>query len=126
MEKCSKKTFSGSSEAVEGERHLLVATHRRLACLNEVQRLKYEGLVDRTGREKGTLSIQEIIVPLKQTYISRLASDEINGHHLLCLVKYNEYVLATKTLPTLPGLKSVKFTDSLIFNEVFADFKVNF
>lgn len=103
-----------------------MATHRRLACLNEVQRLKYEGLVDRTGREKGTLSIQEIIVPLKQTYISRLASYEINGHHLLCLVKYNEYVLATKTLPTLPGLKSVKFTDSLIFNEVFADFKVNF
>lgn len=118
--------FSGSTEAVEGERHLLVATHRRIACLNEVQRLKCEGLIDRTGREKGTLSIQEIIIPLKQTYISRLASDEINGHHLLCLVKYNEYVLATKTLPTLPGLKCVKFTDNLTFNEVFADFKVNF
>lgn len=116
--------FSGSTEAVEGERHLLVATHRRIACLNEVQRLKCEGIVDRTGREKGNLTIQEIIIPLKQTYISRLASDEINGHHLICLVKYNEYVLATKTLPTLPGLKSVKFTDLLTFNEVFADFKV--
>jgi actin-binding protein anillin len=119
--------FSGSTEAVEGERHLLVATHRRLACLNEVQRLKVEGLVDRFGaaREKGTLSIQEVIIPLKSTYISRLATDEINGHHLLCLVKYNEFVLATKTLPTLPGLKSVKFTDLLTFNEVYADFKVN-
>lgn len=119
--------FSGSTEAVEGERHLLVATHRRLACLNEVQRLKVEGMVDRFGaaKEKGTLTIQEVIIPLKQTYISRLATDEINGHHLLCLVKYNEYVLATKTLPTLPGLKSVKFTDLLTFNEVFADFKVS-
>ncbi len=116
--------FSGSTEAVEGERHLLVATNRRIACLNEVQRLKCEGLIDRTGREKGNLTIQEIIIPLKQTYISRLASNEINGHHLMCLVKYNEYVLATKTLPTLPGLKSVKFTDCLSFNEVFADFKV--
>lgn len=118
--------FSGSTEAVEGERHLLVATHRRLACLNEVQRLKVEGLGDRIGaaREKGTLTIQEIIIPLKQTYISRLANDEINGHHLLCLVKYNEHVLSTHTLPTLPGLKSVKFTDRLTFNEVYADFKI--
>lgn len=118
--------FSGSTEAVEGERHLLVATHRRIACLNEVQRLKCEGLIDRTGREKGNLTIQEIIIPLKQTYISRLASNEISGHNLMCLVKYNEYVLASKTLPTLPGLKSVKFTDNLTFNEVFADFKVIF
>lgn len=118
--------FSGSTEAVEGERHLLVATHRRLACLNEVQRLKVEGVVDRFGaaKEKGNLAIQEIIIPLKQTYINRLATDEINGHHLLCLIKYNEFVLATKTLPTLPGLKSVKFTDFLTFNEVYADFKV--
>lgn len=118
--------FSGSTEAVEGERHLLVATNRRLACLNEVQRLKVEGIVDRFGaaQEKGTLTISEIIIPLKQTYMNRLATDEINGHHLLCLVKYNEYVLATKTLPTLPGLKSVKFTDVLTFNEVYADFKV--
>lgn len=118
--------FSGSTEAVEGERHLLVASHRRIACLNEVQRLKCEGLIDRTGREKGNLSIQEIIIPLKQTYIGRLASNEINGHHLMCLIKYNEYVLATKTLPTLPGLKSVKFTDNLTFSEVFADFKVRY
>lgn len=118
--------FSGSTEAVEGERHLLVATHRRLACLNEVQRLKVEGMSDRIGaaREKGTLTIQEIIIPLKQTYISRLANDEINGHHLLCLVKYNEHVLSTHTLPTLPGLKSVKFTDRLTFNEAYADFKI--
>lgn len=118
--------FSGSTEAVEGERHLLVATNRRIACLNEVQRLKVEGMMmrDTGSKEKGSLTIQEIIIPMKQTYISRLANDEINGHHLLCLVKYNEFVLATKTLPTLPGLKSVKFTDLLSLNEVYADFKI--
>lgn len=118
--------FSGSTESVEGERHLLVATHRRLACLNEVQRLKVEGLMNRVGaaKEKGTLTIQEIIIPMKQTYISRLANDEISGHNLLCLVKYNEVVLATKTLPTLPGLKSVKFQDLLTLSEVYADFKI--
>lgn len=118
--------FSGSTEAVEGERHLLVATNRRMACLNEVQRLKVEGMLVRVGaaKEKGTLQIKEITIPLKQTYISRLANDEINGHHLLCLVKYNEYVLATRTLPTLPGLNSVKFQDLLSLNEVHADFKI--
>ena len=118
--------FSGSSESVEGERHLLVSTHRRLACMNEVQRLRVEGMLDRVGsaKEKGTLTIKDITIPLKQTYISRLANDEINGHHLLCLVKYNEFVLATRTLPTLPGLKSVKFQDVLTLNEVYADFKV--
>lgn len=118
--------FSGSSESVEGERHLLVSTHRRLACMNEVQRLRVEGLMDRvgSGKEKGTLTIKDITIPLKQTYISRLANDEINGHHLLCLVKYNEFVLATKTLPTLPGLKSVKFQDLLTLSEVYSDFKV--
>lgn len=118
--------FSGSSESVECERHLLVATHRRLACMNEVQRLRVEGMLDRAGsaKEKGMLTIKDITIPLKQTYISRLANDEINGHQLLCLIKYNEFVLATKTLPTLPGLKSVKFQDLLTLNEVYADFKV--
>lgn len=118
--------FSGSSESVEGERHLLVATHRRLACMNEVQRLRVEGMLDRMGsaKERGILTIKDITIPLKQTYISRLANNEINGHHLLCIVKYNEFVLATRTLPTLPGLTSVKFQDILTLKEVYADFKV--
>lgn len=118
--------FSGSTEAVEGERHLLVASHRRQACMNEMQRLKVEGVIDREGpmKEKGTLTIRDITVPLKQTYISRLANDEIAGHHLVCILKYNENVLATKTVPSLPGLKSVRFPDTMVLNEVYADFKV--
>lgn len=119
--------FSGSTEAVEGERHLLVASHRRQACMNEMQRLKVEGVIDREGpmKEKGTLTIRDITVPLKQTYISRLANDEIAGHHLVCILKYNENVLATKTVPSLPGLKSVRFPDTMVLNEVYADFKVS-
>lgn len=118
--------FSGSTEAVEGERHLLVASHRRQAALDEIQRLRVEGSIRPIGspQERGRLSINEITVPLKQDYIKKLASDAISGHHLVCLLKYNEHVLATKTIPTLPGLVAVKFPDVLQLTNVYADFKV--
>lgn len=118
--------FSGSTEAVEGERHLLVATHRRQAALDEVQRLRVEGSLRPSGapKERGRLSIKEITVPLRQDYIKKLASDTISGHHLVCLLKYNENVLATRAIPTLPGLVSVKFPDTLQLHNVYADFKV--
>lgn len=95
--------------------------------MNEIQRLKVEGMVDRVGpgKERGTLTITDIVVPLKQHYVNKLAINEINGHNLVCLVKYNEHVLATKTVPTLPGLKSVRFPDVLHLSEVFSDFKVS-
>lgn len=119
--------FSGSTESVEGERHLLVATHRRQVCLDEVQRLRVEGCLraENAPTEKGRLTIKDITVPLKQDYIRKLAADTISGHHLVCLLKYNENVLATKTVPTLPGLLAVKFPDVLTLNDVYADFKVS-
>lgn len=118
--------FSGSTESVEGERHLLVATHRRQAILDEVQRLRVEGCIRPPGAptEKGRLTVKEITIPLKQDYIRKLASDAISGHHLVCLLKYNETVLATQSVPTLPGLLSVRFPDVLQLNNVFADFKI--
>ncbi|KAM7342232.1 anillin, actin binding protein isoform 2-T3 [Cochliomyia hominivorax] len=118
--------FSGSTESVEGERHLLVATHRRQACLDEVQRLRVEKTLRPLGapKEKGRLTVKEITIPLRQDYIRKLSLDTISGHHLVCLIKYNEHVLATKTVPTLPGLLAVKFPDVLQLNNVYADFKV--
>lgn len=75
-------------------------------------------------KECGRLTVKEITLPLKQDYISKLSTDKISGHHLVCLLKYNEQVLATKTIPTLPGLLSVKFPDVLNMDNVYADFKV--
>lgn len=42
----------------------------------------------------------------------------------MCLLKYNEQVVATKTVRTLPNLLSVKFHDVLRVDNVYADFKV--
>uniref|UniRef100_A0A182WE51 PH domain-containing protein n=1 Tax=Anopheles minimus TaxID=112268 RepID=A0A182WE51_9DIPT len=118
--------FSGSTESAEGERHLLVATHRRQAILDEVQRLRVESCLRPSGAptEKGRLTVKDITLPLKQEYMRKLASDQISGHNLVCLLKYNETVLATQTAPTLPGLLSVRFPDVLQLSNVFADFKI--
>lgn len=74
--------------------------------------------------ERGRLIIKDITIPLKHDYIRKLSADSISGHHLVCLAKYNENVLATKTVPTLPGLLAVKFPDTLQFTNVYSDFKV--
>ncbi|ALC42031.1 scra [Drosophila busckii] len=118
--------FSGSTESVEGERYLLLATHRRQACLDEVQRLRVEHSVRPVGapKEKGLLTLKDITIPLRQEYVRKMATGNINGHHLVCLLKYNEHVLATKTVPTMPGLLSVKFPDVLQLNHVYADFRI--
>lgn len=76
-------------------------------------------------KEKGLLTVKDITIPLRQEYVRKMASNNINGHHLVCLLKYNEHVLATKTVPTMPGLLSVKFPDVLQLNNVYADFRVN-
>lgn len=116
--------FSGSSEAVEGERHLLVATHRRQAAMNEVQRLRVEGDLHGNVKDRGQVTISEITLPLRQDYIRRLSTDTISGHHLVCLVKYAEQVVATRTVPTLPGLLAVKFPDTITLPDVATDFKI--
>lgn len=79
------------------------------------------------AKECGRLTISNITIPLRQDYISKLASDAICGHHLVCLLKLNndEQVIATKTIPTLPGLLAVKFPDSLHLQNVFVDFKAS-
>lgn len=94
--------------------------------MNEIQRLRVERCLRSADapKECGRLTVKEITVPLKQDYITKLSTDQISGHHLVCLLKYNEQVLATKTIPTLPGLLSVKFPDVLHLDNVYADFKI--
>lgn len=75
-------------------------------------------------KERGRLTVKDITLPLKPDYVAKLSNDKISGHHLVCLLKYNEQVLATKTIPTLNGLHSVKFPDILKMDNVYADFKV--
>lgn len=130
--------FSGSTEQVEAERVLLVATHRRQAALHELQRLKVEGTI-RPQREhamnvpleKGTLTISNIVLPLKHKYVKALAAAGGKGHHIVCLIKCGEQVIPTKLTSTV--VLSVKNPDTelvipgnVIIHNIYSDFTLTF
>nr|CAI5823619.1 unnamed protein product [Callosobruchus analis] len=132
----STPEFSGSTEQVEAEKVLLVASHRRQAALHELQRLR----VERTIRpqlsynlpiEKGTLSISNIVLPLKAKYVKALAAAGGKGHHVVCLVKCGDQVVPTKLVSTC--VQNAKNPDTelsvpgvVVLNEIYSDFTVTF
>lgn len=101
--------------------------HCQKATINELSRLRTEKCLRKpnTSQDSGRLTINDIVIPLRQEYISKLAADTICGHHLVCLLKLadSEQVVATKTIPTLPGLLAVRFPDTLQLKNVYADFR---
>ncbi|VEN58116.1 unnamed protein product [Callosobruchus maculatus] len=132
----STPEFSGSTEQVEAEKVLLVASHRRQAALHELQRLR----VERTIRpqksynlpiEKGTLSISNIVLPLKAKYVKALAAAGGKGHHVVCLVKCADQVVPTKLVSTC--VHNAKNPDTelavpgvVVLNDIYSDFTVTF
>lgn len=102
------------------------SAHSRKAALQEVQRLEVERCLRPADapKECGRLTVKDIVLPLRDDYVRKVSEEKILGHHLVCLLKYNEHVLATRTYPTLPGLKSVKFPGELHLDNVYADFKI--
>ncbi|XP_069676075.1 anillin isoform X2 [Periplaneta americana] len=131
---CSTVEFSGSAEEVEGERLLLVATHRRQAAMHEVQRLKVEGSLKPGGHsseltDRGALVISNITLPLKKDYLRRMAADEM-CHHFVCLARAQEQVAATPVMAASSenlrkgGGAALIFPGSLRLEGLYSDFKV--
>lgn len=103
-----------------------LVAHSRKAILQEVQRLQVERCIRQPDapKECGRLTVKDIVLPLRDDYVKKVNDEKILGHHLVCLLKYNEHVLATKTIPTLPGLLAIKFPGELHLDNVYADFKI--
>ncbi|XP_046586323.1 anillin isoform X5 [Neodiprion lecontei] len=120
--------FSGSREQVEGERLLLVATHRRQAALHEVQRLKVEGTLrpaipgSPELQECGSLTISAITLPLKQNYFRNM--DAANCYHFVCLVRHLDHVVATPVVDAEPGDSCLRFSSTLKLQDLYSDFKI--
>ncbi|XP_063217461.1 anillin-like isoform X2 [Bacillus rossius redtenbacheri] len=127
--------FMGSAEQVEGERLLLLATHKRQALLNEIQRLKIEGtLKPKTGShdneelfDKGNLTVSHVTLPLKRDYLRQMAADN-TCHHYVCLLRCQEQVLATQVLAACPenlltGSSALVFPGQLRMEGLYGDFK---
>uniref|UniRef100_A0A2A4JW92 PH domain-containing protein n=1 Tax=Heliothis virescens TaxID=7102 RepID=A0A2A4JW92_HELVI len=115
--------FSGSTEQAEGERLLLLATHRRQACLHELQRLQVEGAGPAATAGMATLHLTQLSVPLKRDYVRQLNADGAVGHHAVCLVKCRDRVLATSMQQTQPSTTLLHFPDDIRMLGLASDFK---
>ncbi|OAD53977.1 Actin-binding protein anillin [Eufriesea mexicana] len=104
--------FNGSREQVEGERLLLVATHRRQAALNEVQRLKVEGTLKPVSpgspevQESGSLTVSAITLPLKRDYFRNMGTSTCL--HFVCLMRHLEEIVVTPIVVAEPVNKTPK------------------
>jgi len=118
----STKEFYGSAEQVEGERLLLVASHKRTAAMSEIQRLKTEGGI---GREeggdqdhvRGTVSLSGVSLGLKREFVEQLKSgDNDFVHHFVCLVKCGGQVIPTQMVSTVDGLAGAELNFPNLIN----------
>ncbi|KAK2583292.1 hypothetical protein KPH14_009296 [Odynerus spinipes] len=120
--------FNGSQEQVEGERLLLVATHRRQAALNEVQRLKVEGTLrpvvpgSSEVEDTGSLTVSAITLPLKREYLRSFASNTCL--HFVCLMRHLEEVLPTPVVVAEAGDSCLRFPSTLKLQNLYSDFKI--
>lgn len=130
--------FMGSTEQVEAEKVLLLSTHRRQAMMNEIQRLNIEGTLTPVNKhaqdvplEKGSLTITNIVLPLKKEYVRALAAAGGKGHHVVCLVKCGEQVVPSKLVSTVAtNVKNpeydLKIPDSIVLKDIYSDFAITF
>ncbi|XP_025988888.2 anillin isoform X2 [Solenopsis invicta] len=120
--------FNGSSEHVGGEWALLIATHKRKAALNEVQRLKREGTLRpaKAGSAEvqgsGSLTISAITLPLRQEYFRNMGMNTYL--HCTCLIYYLGEVVATQAATAEPGDACICFTSMLKLEDLHSDFKL--
>ncbi|XP_070154737.1 anillin-like [Polyergus mexicanus] len=120
--------FNGSSEHVGGEWALLVATRKRQAALNEVQRLKREGSLRpvKAGSPdmgSGTLSISAITLSLKPEYIRHMGLDKYL--YCVCLMYHLGEVIATQAAIAEPRDSCIRFPSMLKFENLHSDFEID-
>ncbi|GFS87841.1 anillin [Nephila pilipes] len=123
--------FSGSSEQVEGERLLLIATQKRQAILNEIQRLKSHGAQGSTTEEgTGTLTITGMELPLKRDFIAAQLEGKTNDvvHYFLCLLRHGHQVVVTQMVSTNDKITdgSLHFSNLIQLKNLPSDFSVVF
>ncbi|CAL1294204.1 unnamed protein product, partial [Larinioides sclopetarius] len=126
----TKPEYHGSSEEVEAEKVLLIATQKHQACLNEIQRLKFHrSLGSDTEDGYGTLTITNMELPLKRDFIAAQLDGKINDvHSFLCLVRRGAQVIETQVVSTNDEITdgSLHFTSLIRFKNLPPDFSIVF
>ncbi|KAI4500797.1 hypothetical protein M0802_004008 [Mischocyttarus mexicanus] len=120
--------FNESQEQVEVDKLLLVATHRRQAAINEVQRLKIQGTLRPSAPgspeidDTGSLTISAITLPLRREYFRSIAPSTCL--HFVCLVLHLDEVLATPVVVAEAGDSCIRFPSTLKLQNLYSDFKI--
>ncbi|XP_067135698.1 anillin-like [Centruroides vittatus] len=122
--------FFGSTEQVEGERLLLIATQKRQAYLNEIQRLKTDGALRKNSENgMGTLTLTDISLGIKREFLTAQAEGRLdnNVHYFICLIRYGAQLIATQMLST-DGISgnTLNYTNYITLQELQSDFCVSF
>nr|XP_037285854.1 LOW QUALITY PROTEIN: anillin-like [Rhipicephalus microplus] len=117
--------FLGSAEQVEGEKLLLIATQKRLAYLNEIQRLKVGGDNPASELPRGSLVIKKIRFPINK---DALKSSSGYVHHFLCMVQYRGKVHASQLISSDTIRSSedncLEFDNEIEYSSMDEDFQV--
>ncbi|XP_051884295.1 anillin-like isoform X7 [Pristis pectinata] len=106
-----KEHGKGSREEAEAERHLLIASEKRVALLTELNRLKGEGNGGSRGDAaqltnglepcQGTVSISNLCLPLKAEFVSSAQHKEGNpSHYFLLMIKCGPHNIVATPLAT--------------------------
>ncbi|KAK5647362.1 hypothetical protein RI129_002254 [Pyrocoelia pectoralis] len=134
----STPEFTGSTEQVEAEKVLLLATHRRSAAQREIERLSVlktlhsdNKFTENIPLEKGKLVISSIVLPLKRDYVRALNATGGKGHHVVCLIKCADQVYSTQLVSTVatndrnPNLE-LNIPGTIHFKDIYSNFTAQF
>ncbi|XP_059674529.1 anillin [Gavia stellata] len=128
----------GSQEEAEAERLLLLATEKRTALLEELNKLKSEGPHSRRNKaststefapSRGSVSISEMRLPLKADFVCGTVQkpEAANYYYVIILRSGAENMVATPLASTASSLNGDALTFTTIFtmHNVSNDFEIN-
>ncbi|XP_021242100.1 anillin isoform X2 [Numida meleagris] len=129
----------GSQEEAEAERLLLLATEKRTALLEELNKLKSEGPLIRRNKvastsseftpSRGSVSISEMRLPLKADFVCGTVQkpEAANYYYVIILRSGAENMVATPLASTASSLNgdALTFATTFTMHDVSNDFEVN-
>ncbi|KFV66891.1 Actin-binding protein anillin, partial [Dryobates pubescens] len=129
----------GSQEEAEAERLLLLATEKRTALLEELNKLKSEGPQSRRNKaastppefapSRGSVSISEMRLPLKADFVCGTVHkpEAANYYYVIILRSGAENMVATPLASTASSLNgdALTFATTFTMHDVSNDFEVN-
>ncbi|XP_032551717.1 anillin isoform X2 [Chiroxiphia lanceolata] len=129
----------GSQEEAEAERLLLLATEKRTALLEELNKLKSEGPHSKRNKgaststefapSRGSVSISDMRLPLKADFVCGTVQkpDSANYYYVIILRSGAENMVVTPLASTASSLNgdALTFTTTFTMHDVSNDFEIN-